>query len=418
MIKDVAAVILGGGKGTRLFPLTKNRSKPAVPFGGKYRLIDVPISNCINSGVQKIYVLTQFNSESLNRHLNLTYQFDSFSKRFVSLIAAEQTYENTEWFQGTADAVRQSIVHIEDSNAKYVLILSGDQLYKMDFEELLNFHKKNKADITICTLPVSEEDAHSFGIMQLNQEGRITTFKEKPSKNELKNLSSFPIDSKKPFLASMGIYLFNFKILKEVLYNTNKTDFGHDIIPDTLNKYKVFGYIFKGYWNDIGTIKSFYHENLNLTKIATDFSLYNMSQPLYTNVRHLPPAKLINTHVDSALITEGSVAKDSVIKNSVIGLRSIICENTIIENAIIMGIDKYPEKIQNLFVNKRYHPKIGIGKNVIIKNAIIDKNVWIQRNVKIINKNNIKDYDSDLYYIRDYIVIIPKNTVIPTNTII
>ncbi len=415
---ELIAVILGGGKGTRLFPLTQSRSKPAVPLGGKYRLIDIPISNCINSGIKKMYVLTQFNSESLNRHLSLAYQFDSFSSGFVSLIAAEQSYENTDWFQGTADAVRKSLKHINTFKPRYVLILSGDQLYEMNFMELFEYHQKHDADITVCTLPVAADQAPEFGIMQLDKNYHISRFHEKPAPGQLEDLASFPKSFEKPFLASMGIYMFKYEILERILLENDYADFGKHIIPSAIGKYNMCGYVYHGYWSDIGTIKSFYEENLHLTELETYFSLYNTSHPLYTNVRHLPPAKMLDAKVSTSIVCEGSVINQASIKHSIIGIRTIVDKNTVIEDSIIMGADYYPKNLPSVFQpdGPLNHPRIG--ENCIIRNSIIDKNVQIGDHVTIQNVNNVEEYDGEFYFIRDYLVCIPKDVIIPSGTVI
>ncbi|MBP7460014.1 MAG: glucose-1-phosphate adenylyltransferase [Candidatus Delongbacteria bacterium] len=416
---EIIAVIMGGGKGTRLFPLTMARSKPAVPLGGKFRLIDIPVSNCINSDIKKIYILTQFNSESLNRHILMTYRFDSFTSGFVSLIAAEQSYEYNDWFQGTADAVRKSLRHINTFKPRYVLILSGDQLYHMNFNEVLDYHKKKHADITVCTLPVIPDEAPQFGIMQLNKNSEIVNFMEKPTPENLPELTSFPSSFEKPYLASMGIYLFRYEILEEILMNDDRTDFGKHLIPSSIGNYKTFGYIFQGYWSDIGTIRSFYDENLKFTDLKPDFSLYDSLHPLYTNQRHLPPAKMVGqAHISTSIIGEGAIVNQSEISHSIIGLRSFIDTGTRISDSIVMGADYYPKKLiqQSSSLIPDHYP--GIGKNCIISNSIIDKNVQIGDGTVITNRNNLDHFDGPLYYIRDGLVVIPKDTIIPAGTII
>lgn len=416
---EIIAVIMGGGKGSRLFPLTMARSKPAVPLGGKFRLIDIPVSNCINSDIKKIYILTQYNSESLNRHILMTYRFDSFTNGFVSLIAAEQSYENNDWFQGTADAVRKSLRHINTFKPKYVLILSGDQLYHMNFKELLEYHKKKNADITVCTLPVIKDEASQFGIMQLDNNSKIANFKEKPKAEILNELTSFPLSFEKPFLASMGIYLFRYEVLEEMLMQDDRTDFGKHLIPSSIGKYQIFGYIFQGYWSDIGTIKSFYEENLRFTELNPEFSLYDPFNPLYTNQRHLPPAKLVNeTHVSASIIGEGAIINQSTIKHSIIGIRSYVDAGTSITDSIIMGADYYPKKLVQSYPGNSdpLHP--GIGKNCFILNSIIDKNVQIGDQSIITNQNQIENFDGPFYYIRDGLVVIPKDTIVPPGTVI
>lgn len=407
----VIAVILGGGQGTRLFPLTLERSKPAVPFGAKYRLIDIPISNCLNSNLNKIFVLTQYNSESLNRHINETYQFDSFRNGFVSLLAAEQTLERKDWFQGTADAVRQTLRHIRVQRPDYVLILSGDQLYHMDFRKLLKFHIDKQADITISTLPVNAEKAPSFGIMQLDKNSRIVNFKEKPAADELQNLKSEKTNNlEKPYLASMGIYMFTYKILEELLENSTKTDFGHDIIPESIINQNVYGYIFEDYWDDIGSIKSYYDSNISLTDILPPFTLYEeIDHPIYFRRRYLPPAKVRASRIDESIIAAGAIIEGATIVKSLIGIRSIIKKDTTIINSVVLGNDYY-----KLFNDE----PLFIGEGCHLERTIIDKNVRIGNHVVIRNHSDDKDIKEDLYWIREGITVIKKGAVIPSHTVI
>lgn len=407
----VIAVILGGGQGTRLFPLTLERSKPAVPFGAKYRLIDIPISNCLNSNLNKIFVLTQYNSESLNRHINETYQFDSFRNGFVSLLAAEQTLERKDWFQGTADAVRQTLRHIRVQRPDYVLILSGDQLYHMDFRKLLKFHIDKQADITISTLPVNAEKAPSFGIMQLDKNSRIVNFKEKPAADELQNLKSEKTNNlEKPYLASMGIYMFTYKILEELLENSTKTDFGHDIIPESIINQNVYGYIFEDYWDDIGSIKSYYDSNISLTDILPPFTLYEeIDHPIYFRRRYLPPAKVRASRIDESIIAAGAIIEGATIVKSLIGIRSIIKKDTTIINSVVLGNDYY-----KLFNDE----PLFIGEGCHLERTIIDKNVRIGNHVVIRNHRDDKDIKEDLYWIREGITVIKKGAVIPSHTVI
>ncbi len=407
----VIAVILGGGQGTRLFPLTLERSKPAVPFGAKYRLIDIPISNCLNSNLNKIFVLTQYNSESLNRHINETYQFDSFRNGFVSLLAAEQTLERKDWFQGTADAVRQTLKHIKVQRPDYVLILSGDQLYHMDFRKLLKFHIEKQADITISTLPVSAEKAPTFGIMQLDENSKIVNFNEKPSADKLQNLKSEKTNNfEKPFLASMGIYMFTYKILEELLENSNKTDFGHDIIPESIINQNVYGYIFNDYWDDIGSIKSYYDSNISLTDILPLFTLYEeIDHPIYFRRRYLPPAKIRASRIDESIIAAGAIIEGATIVKSLIGIRSIIKKDTTIINSVVLGNDYY--KLYN-------EEPLFIGEGCHLERTIIDKNVRIGNHVIIRNHRDDKDIKENLYWIREGITVIKKGAIIPSHTVI
>lgn len=423
MKDSVISVILGGGRGTRLFPLTDHRSKPAVPVGGKYRLVDIPISNCLNSDIRRIYVLTQFNSASLNRHIKNTYNFDVFSNGFVDILAAEQTAENTNWFQGTADAVRQSIHHMENHDYEYVLILSGDQLYQMDYRKMLERHKENKSDLTVATIPVPAEDATGFGIMKTNEEGVIDSFVEKPSLDELEDWKSSvpePFGSQgKHYLASMGIYIFNRETLIR-LFNENPkaTDFGKEIIPKTLDEgLKVSSYEFGGYWTDIGTIKSFFDANLALADTVPDFNLYDNDSYIYTRARLLPASKIMGTTMEHCLMAEGCIVEASRIVRSVIGIRSRIGKGTTVENSIIMGNDYFQSRdfIDNAAADK---PAMGIGQRSYISNCIIDKNVCIGNDVRIVGGNHLEDGDHDLHYVRDGIIIVKKGTVIPDGTII
>ncbi len=423
MKDSVIAVILGGGRGTRLFPLTDHRSKPAVPVGGKYRLVDIPISNCLNSDIRRIYVLTQFNSASLNRHIKNTYNFDAFSNGFVDILAAEQTAENTSWFQGTADAVRQSIHHMENHNYEHVLILSGDQLYQMDYRAMLARHKENESDLTVATIPVVAEDATGFGIMKTNKDGMIDSFVEKPGLEELDAWKSDvpePYNTQnKHFLASMGIYIFNREALLGLFKdNPDATDFGKEIIPKTLTEgMKVSSFEFGGYWTDIGTIKSFFDANLSLADTVPEFNLYDNENYIYTRARLLPASKIMGTTMEYCLMAEGSIVEASRIVRSVIGIRSRIAKGTTVENSIIMGNDRYQSRefIDNADPE---HPAMGIGQRCFISNCIIDKNVCIGNDVRIVGGDHLPDGDHKYHYVRDGICIVKKGTVIPSGTII
>jgi glucose-1-phosphate adenylyltransferase len=423
-MKKIISIILGGGQGTRLFPLTKERSKPAVPIGGKYRLIDIPITNCLRSNINKIFILTQFNSESLNRHVTQTYRFDNFHNGFVNILAAEQTTDNKDWFQGTADAVRKNLMHIfENPNIKYVLILSGDQIYKMDFNLLIDYHKEQKNDLTISVIPVNSEDAKNFGIMKV-EKGMISDFIEKPRDinllnqynciNEIKKIYNSLNDDRK-YLGSMGIYLFNAETLKEVLNNSFR-DFGKEVIPHAIKTQKVGAYFFNDYWEDVGTIRSFLKANIDFTKPLPKFNLYD--DRLYTNARYLPPSKVVGCRIDEALLCEGSIIQNATIKSSIIGIRSIIRNNVIIEDSLIMGADYYESEIDKKENQDNNKINIGIDDNTIIKNTIVDKNSRIGKNCKITNYKNLEYYDGPNYYIRDGIIIIPKNVIIEDNTVI
>ncbi|SHK06659.1 glucose-1-phosphate adenylyltransferase [Rhodothermus profundi] len=417
------AVILGGGAGTRLFPLTLKRSKPAVPLAGKYRLIDIPISNCINSGINRIFVLTQFNSASLNRHIAQTYRFDRFRTGFVTILAAEQTPASREWFQGTADAVRRSMAHIEVFRHDYVLILSGDQLYLMDYRVLLAYHRSKKADITIATIPVRAEEAPALGILKTDEEGVITEFYEKPPLHELAGKES-PVSPEmeaqgRVYLASMGIYLFNKEVLRALLeQHPADHDFGKQIIPKAIQQCRVVSYPFTGYWSDIGTIRSFYEANLMLAQRQPPFDMYNPQMPIYTNARMLPPAKVQSSFVQDSIIAEGSVIINSQIVNSVIGIRSVIRENATVKNVVMMGADYYPWHDPGLRDPVEGPDNPGIGEESYVEGAIIDKNVSIGRRCVIKNRDQVQEGEGPNFYIRDGIVVLPKNARIEDGTII
>jgi glucose-1-phosphate adenylyltransferase len=421
MKNSVIAVILGGGRGSRLHPLTGHRSKPAVPVGGKYRLVDIPISNCLNSDIRRIYVLTQFNSASLNRHIKNTFNFDMFSHGFVDILAAEQTADNASWYQGTADAVRQCMRHLENHEYEEVLILSGDQLYQMDYRNLLQRHRENDSALTVATIPVVANDATGFGIMKTNKDGLIDSFIEKPSLDELKDWGSeVPepyLSQNKHYLASMGIYIFNRDSLLKLLdSNPDATDFGKEIIPKTLSEgYKVSSYEFGGYWTDIGTIRSFFDANLELADTIPQFNLYDNLNSIYTRARLLPPSKITGTTMEYCLMAEGSIVEASRIVRSVIGVRSRIGKGTTIEHSIIMGNDLYQSRE---FVDNASgeHPAMGIGQRCYISNCIIDKNVCIGNDVRIVGGAHLEDSDNPLHHVRDGIVIVPKGAVVPNGT--
>lgn len=414
-------VILGGGAGTRLYPLTKERSKPAVPIGGKYRLIDIPISNCFNAGLYRIFVLTQFNSTSLNKHIKNTYHFDFFSKGFVDILAAEQTAKSKEWFQGTADAVRQSMRHFVHQDYDYILILSGDQLYQMNIEEVLDNHVSQKADVTIATIPVTAKDATSFGIMKVNSENRITSFIEKPKKEVLEDWSSAVSKNQeksgKKYLASMGIYVFSKEILNTLLReNEDALDFGKELIPDSLNKnMKVVSYAYDGYWTDIGDIKSFFEANIAMTDDIPAFNMFDNANRIYTRPRLLPPAKFSGVTFTRAIVSEGSIIQAKLVEGSIMGIRSRIDYGTVVKNTYIMGSD-YFESLDEI-VKPDVIP-LGIGKDCYIENAIIDKNVRIADNVIIRGHHTLEDEETDQYAIRKGIVVIKKHASIPSGTII
>jgi glucose-1-phosphate adenylyltransferase len=415
--KEVFSVILGGGAGTRLFPLTATRSKPAVPIAGKYRLVDIPISNCLNSGITRMFVLTMYNSASLNRHIKNTYHFSAFTTAFVDILAAEQTPDNFTWFQGTADAVRQGLRHIRPFDSEYILILSGDQLYQIDFQEMLEEHKARGVDITVATIPVAEREASDFGILK-TEDGIITSFTEKP-KSGLENwVSDTGKEMKakgKVFLASMGIYVFNRKLLFDMLENEFKeaTDFGKEIIPDSISKYKVGSYQYEGYWEDIGNIRAFYEANLALTKDLPEFNFFDNSKQIYTRARLLPPAKISGTTLDHTIIAEGSIINASKIENSIVGIRSRIGHGTVIISTYIMGNDYFEslEALQNDL--KSGTPSLGIGDRCHIQNAILDKDCRIGHDVKIMGGSHLEDKDDPLYTIKEGIIVIKKGAIIP-----
>ncbi len=418
-MKNVVGIILGGGKGTRLFPLTYVRSKPAVPLGGKYRLIDIPISNCLNSGVERIFVLTQYNSASLNRHINLTYRFGMFSQGFVDILAAEQTHDSVRWYQGTADAVRQSLRHVLDRSVDYILVLSGDQLYRMDYSRVLKGHLEREADITICVLPVEVEKAAGFGVLKMEKDGRITSFHEKPKdaalveslKVDLKTWKSAGVTAKRPLMASMGIYLFRADVLVELLQDETKLDFGGQVIPGALSGRRVYGHVFNDYWEDIGTIGAFYKANLDLTAPDPKFNFYDVTAPIYTHPRYLPASRIHKSQIERSIVSEGCSIRDSVIKGSIVGIRSVIGAGSRIVDSMIMGADYYE-------IESTGSVPIGIGPGAEIRKAIIDKNARVGKNVKILNRKKRIDYDGEYHYIRDGIVIIPKNAVVPDGAII
>jgi glucose-1-phosphate adenylyltransferase len=422
--KSVVAVILGGGAGSRLYPLTASRSKPAVPIAGKYRLVDIPISNCINSHINRMFVLTQFNSASLNKHIKNTYHFSAFSTGFVDILAAEQTPDNPGWFQGTADAVRQSLRHISNLEFEYILILSGDQLYQMDFSDMLNNHIKNEADISIATIPVDERDAPEFGILKSNEAGMITSFIEKPKKDILTEWVSDTgpeMQQKgKHYLASMGIYIFSKQVLYKLLNEVHPTatDFGKEIIPNSIVSFKVASYQYEGYWTDIGNIHSFFEANLSLTDDIPPFNLFDNNKTVYSRARMLPPAKISGTTLEKTVIAEGSIINASRIEQSVVGIRSRIGHGTTVVNTYIMGNDYY-ETIEEMEVNtKKGLPMIGIGERCYIKDAIIDKNCRIGNDVRINGGKHLANTDHSLYSVKDGIIVVKKTAVLPDGFVI
>jgi len=427
--ENVVAVILGGGAGSRLFPLTKDRAKPAVPLGGKYRLIDVPISNCINSAVTQIFVLTQYNSASLNRHISRTYRFSSFSTGFVEVLAAEQRKDSPDWFQGTADAVRQTLPHIRDWRTNTVLILSGDHLYRMDYRQFLKRHYDTNADVTISVIPANPQDAQGFGLLKTDSDGRVVEFKEKPKGAALEEMrvdtTQFNLTAEesaaRPFLASMGIYIFNYDRLVELLdEDPTRFDFGGEIIPAAIEKLNVQAHLFNSYWEDIGTIRAFYQANLDLASPLPKFDFFNDADPIYTRSRYLPPSKIQTSDIDNSMISEGCILNGVYARNSIIGLRSRIDDGVRIEDSIIMGADFFEsfEEIRRNVANAK--PHVGIGENSIVRRAIIDKNARIGSNVRLVNQHNVETLDGEngCYFIREGIIIIPKNAVIQDGAVV
>jgi glucose-1-phosphate adenylyltransferase len=418
---NVLSVIMGGGQGTRLFPLTKERSKPAVPLAGKYRLVDIPISNCINSGLRRVYLLTQFNSASLHRHISQAYKFDHFSGGFVEILAAEQTSTDTSWYQGTADAVRKNKIHFRNHDWDYLLILSGDQLYRMDFREVIAQHMETGADLTIATIPVPREQVPGLGIMQIDANRRITRFVEKPTDPKVQDslriskewYGSLDIKGEGDlFLASMGIYVFNRDVIFRLLEN-DQTDFGKHIIPQAIEKQSVYSYIFQGYWEDIGTIAAFFEANLDLTSELPRFNFFDMSAPIFSRLRFLPGSKINGAQIDHAVVSDGCILNRATITHSIVGVRSIVGSGTVLNRTVLMGSDYY-ESYESIVRNEKAgHPRVGIGANCFIEKTIVDKNARIGDNVVISPAGKPDKVDHPNYYIRDGIVIIPKNGVVP-----
>lgn len=427
--RNLLAVILGGGAGSRLFPLTEQRSKPAVPLGGKYRLVDIPISNCINSDVVKIFVLTQYNSASLNRHIARTYRFSQFSDGFVEILAAEQTPDSPQWFQGTADAVRQVLPHIRDWGIDTLLILSGDHLYRMDYRFFLARHYETDADVTVSVIPCAPETAQEFGLLKTDNTGRIIEFKEKP-KGEA--LESMRVDTKglglseedalaRPFLASMGIYVFKYDLLEQLLAkDPTAFDFGRNILPAAINNCNVQAYMFNGYWEDIGTISAFYEANIDLSSRMPKFNLFDTDAPIFTRSRYLPPSKINDCEIHDSIISDGCIINTARITRSIIGLRSRIEAGARIENSILMGSDYY-QSIEDMRSEiKSGLPRLGVGENSVVRRAILDKNTRVGSGVRLVNEAGIENADGEggNYFIRDRIIIVPKNAVIPDGTVV
>lgn len=418
---DVLAIILGGGRGARLFPLTQLRSKPAVPIGSKYRLIDIPISSCLHSAIRRIFILTQFNSASLNRHVGTTYRLDVFSQGFVEILAAEQTPENSNWFQGTADAVRQARRHVERHDADYYLILAGDHLYRMNYAEMIETHCDRDADITIAAQPVDVQDATQMGIFRFDRSGHIVAFEEKPNTERLGEIGgSVPAgavfggqDPEKPFVASMGIYVFSRQVLMDVLDEPG-VDFGREIIPAALSRYKVHSFLHKGYWADVGTVESYYEANMALTRKNPSFQFYDSRRPIYSHPRFLPGSRLESCSVREAIVADGCDISTAEIAQSVVGVRSIIHSGARITRSLVLGADYYepeghaPPRI----------PPVGIGRNVVLDRVIVDKNARVGHDVRLVNEAGVQEADGDGYYIRNGIIIVPKEGVVPEGTIV
>ena len=424
---SVIAVILGGGRGTRLFPLTRDRAKPSVPIAGKFRLVDIPISNCLHSGFDRIYVLTQFNSVSLNRHIAQAYRFDSYRRGFVQILAAQQTLMGEEWYQGTADAVKHNEPYILNPRFAndHVLILAGDHLYRMDYRKMLQVHTESNAAITVSVIPVRKEDTSGLGILQADADGRIVNFVEKPqTEEELLPLRVEPdvFTSRgiepdgREYIASMGIYIFNREVLQNALQDDANVDFGQDIIPKSIQTLPVSAYFFDGYWEDIGTIRSFYHANIGLTDTAPAFNFYDEQSPIYTNRRHLPSTKVNSSSVRSSILAEGSIIDDSELDRTIVGIRSVISNGSRIYQSVLMGADYYESEAAKSENVRSGIPGVGIGRNCLIQNAIIDKNARIGDNAILVNRDGVDNYDGENYYIRDGIVIVPKDATIPPET--
>jgi glucose-1-phosphate adenylyltransferase len=424
MSTDVLSIVLGGGKGTRLFPLTQFRSKPAVPFGGKYRLVDIPISNCINADLRQIYIVTQFNSASLHMHIGQTYVFDSFTNGFAEILAAEQTFEHSGWYEGTADAVRKNFPHFRTRSPSYYMILSGDQLYRMDLKDLLNRHIDSGAAITIACTGVTRENASGLGILKADKNNQITEFMEKPGPTrDISDYKAPPelFTDKHPddcYLGSMGIYVFNAKAMEDCLAN-ELTDFGKEIIPTAISTLKVNAYIFDGYWEDIGTIRNFYETNLELTSVKPRFDFYDEQKPIYTHMRNLPPSKMNFSNMNQSIASEGCIITNANITNSIVGIRTIIETGSSLNGVICMGADYYETEIEKAQNAEKRIPNIGIGRGAFIKGAIIDKNVCIGEGCRI-GVDDIKRTDGNYgqYYIVDGIIVVPKNTILYPGTVI
>ena len=421
MTSDTIAIILGGGAGTRLFPLTARRSKPAVPIGGKYRLIDIPVSGCLHADIRRIYVLTQFNSASLNRHISNTYRLDRFSGGFVEILAAEQTPDNPNWYQGTADAVRQAARHFTQHKADYYLILAGDHLYRMDYCELVDAHRAQNADITIAAQPVDAETATQMGIFRFAAEGQISAFEEKPKPPRLQEIGrSIPPGAafaehsdEQPFMASMGIYVFSRKALLELLDSEPGHDFGRELIPHALGKYRVKPFLYRGYWADVGTIESFYEANVMLGRAQAPFRFFDLSRPIYSHLRHLPGSRLTDCHVRESIISEGSFLDRCRIESSVVGIRTMIYSGTRVTNSVLLGADWYED-----LSDPTCEQGLGVGRDCVLDRVIVDKNARIGDGCRLVNEGRVEHADGDGYYIRGGIIVVPKGGVIQPGTVV
>jgi glucose-1-phosphate adenylyltransferase len=424
VVRDVLAIILGGGQGSRLFPLTELRSKPAVPIGGKYRLIDIPISNCLHADIRRIFVLTQFNSASLNRHIAQTYRMDLFSHGFVDILAAEQTPDNPHWYQGTADAVRQARRHFTRHDADYYLILAGDHLYRMDYSAMVEAHVERQADITISAQPVDGIVATGMGIFCFDRSGQIIAFEEKPKRDRLKEIArSIPSGAvfsghveDKPFIASMGVYLFSRDVLLEMLADDNATDFGREVIPAALGKYRVNSYLFRGYWADVGTVASFYEANVMLTRPGAPFNFYDPHRPIFTHPRFLPGSRLSDCSILNSIVAEGCYVDRSRIEDSIVGIRTNIQDGSTIRRSVLLGADFY--EADEAAPARGPNPRLGIGKNVMLDRVIVDKNARIGDGARLVNEQNIQEADGNGYYVRSGVIVVPKDGVIAPGTIV
>jgi glucose-1-phosphate adenylyltransferase len=422
--KEVLAIVLGGGQGTRLFPLTHQRSKPAVPIGGKYRLVDIPISNCLHADIRRIYVLTQFNSASLNRHIAQTYRMDLFSQGFVEILAAEQTPDNADWYQGTADAVRQAARHFARHDADYYLILAGDHLYRMDYTELVDAHVDRKADITIAAQPVTPDDATAMGIFRFERSGRICGFEEKPNADRLTEIGqSIPAGSTfsghqpaRPFVASMGVYVFSRDVLLELLGANKAKDFGREVIPSALDRYRVTSFLHRGYWADVGTVESFYDANVMLTRPDAPFNFYDPHRPIYTHPRFLPGSRLSDCSVRHSIVAEGCYLDRCTIDSSVVGIRMNIQQGSSVSRAVLLGADFY--EADSAAPARGDRPRLGIGRDVTLDRVIVDKNARIGDGCRLVNTGNVREADGSGYVIRGGVIIVPKDGTIPPGTIV